>query len=63
MKIKIGIAEALRLIKEADDLLFPLENENEISDDIRTNLIEVIDMLEDILDEEVIKSEWSTNEI
>lgn len=52
MKIKIGIAEALRLLKEADDLLFPLENENEISDDIRTNLIEVIDMLEDILDEE-----------
>ena len=52
MKIKIGIAEALRLLKEADDLLFPLENENEISDDIRTNLIEVIDMLEDVLDED-----------
>ena len=60
MKIKIGIAEALRLLKEADDLLFPLENENEISDDIRTNLIEVIDMLEDILDEECDK-EWIKN--
>lgn len=46
------IAKALKLIKEADDLLFPLENNNEISDDIRTNLIEVIDMLEDILDED-----------
>lgn len=43
------IAKALKLIKEADDLLFPLENNNEIDDDIRTNIIEVIDMLEDIL--------------
>ena len=46
------ITKALKLIKEADDLLFPLENNNEISDDIRTNLIEVIDMLEDILSED-----------
>lgn len=46
------IAKALILIKEADDLLFPLEYENEISNDIRTNLIEVIDMLEDILGSE-----------
>jgi len=42
---------SLDLLNKADDLLFPLEEKGEISDDIRNYVMEAINEIEDLIED------------
>lgn len=43
---------ALDLLNKVDDLLFPLENNGVIGDDIRNNVMEAINQIEELIEED-----------